>query len=446
MILEKLLANKTVLPPLSNGKPCLIDNTSYLGLLQLPLIARLQGCSRLLVDVTRRLRLVGVDGTCIDLDPLTSGDDGRLRAYTPLNEPATTVDWVIPVISSNVIRGLVGFLGLLDAGVSSLANPLPYEIVVEDLEGVVHGFEGGRIEVLHPVKRVVESKIDTVRVDGGLRADGDSVLVELANTTIVLSPFKLDRVVRELYPNNRVRLVAYSTSNDVLVLGKDEVVVKPSSRITLRVEYDLYNPLIKVLQPLAFAETRKHTSIAKSKIMCIVDDTREICVYSTSTLKATIAPGILVLGEVNSTIRISYGRSGYTATNSLRRLLFQLNGQVRVNGRLRYGYLRITPYTALLLGASFSVREDLGMLSLYLLNITSKVTQVEVTLPARIVKANVAKLGENAVDEVEADYNSLVLHMDKYSLYKVDLSLKKFPPLFLKELSKRPSISTYTAP
>ncbi len=446
MVLEKLLANWTPLPPLGNGKLCLVEDTGYLGLLQLPLVARLQGCSRLLGGVVRGLRLVGVDGTCIDLDPLAGGVGGRLRAYTPLNEPATKVDWDIPVIDGGVVRGLTRFLGLLEAGGNSLVNPLPYEIVVEDLEGLVHGFEGGRVEVLRPVKRVVESRVDAVRVDGGLRAGGDSVLVELANTTIVLKQFKLDRVVRELYPGNRVRLVAYSTSNDVLVLGKDEVIIKPSSRITLRIEYDIYNPLLKVLQPLAFAETRKHTSIAKSKIICIVDGIRETCMYSTSTLKATIAPGTLILDDVGSTIRIGYGRSGYTATSSLRRLLFQLNGRVSVSGRLRYGYLRITPYIALLLGVSFSVREGLGLLSLYLLNITGRVAQVELTVPARIVKANVAKLGEDIVDEVEVDYNSLILHMDKYSLYRVDLSLKKLPLLFLKELSKRPSISTYTTP
>ena len=446
MALEKLLVTQTPLPPLGGGKVCFIDDSSVLGLLQLPLIARLQGCVRLLGDVSRELRLVGVDGTSIDLYPITSSVGERLRAHTPINEASTIVDWDIPLISLDSIKELISFLGLVKAGETSLVNPLPYELVIEDIEGLIHGLEGGEIRIIHPVKRIVESSANTVKVYGKVEWRGDNILVEIDDIAVVLSPFKLAKVVSELYPGNRSRIVVYSTNNDVLILGKDEVVIKPSHRLTLRISHGLYNPLLKVLQPLAFAETRKHTSIVSSKIICIVDGVKETCIHSTSTLKATIAPGTLTINKVNSTTRISYGRSMYTAINSLRQTLFQLNGLVSINGILRYGYLRITPYTALLLKTSFNVKENIGVLSLYILNTTDRVAQVEVTLPARIVKASIVKLGENIVDEVEVDYNSLIFHMDKYSLYRIDLSLKKLPLLFLKELSKRPSISTYTTP
>jgi len=81
---------------------------------------------------------------------------------------------------------------------------------------------------------------------------------------------------------------------------------------------------------------------------------------------------------------------------------------------------------------------------MYLLNISEKAVQAEIWLPARILQCEVKNLGTGITDTLEADYNILVVSMNKFSLYEVKLKIKRIPSLFLRELEKRPLVSPYT--
>ena len=436
--------NNTPLPPSSKEwTPCVIDNCS-LDILQLPLISKLNKCSKLIASIPYKLTLIGLDNSSIIVEPL-SNTMLELKAFTPVRQPNTNNKWIPLQMDINSIRSLIEYLGIVKKeNTISYVNPLPYQLLTSTSEGILKLNGCGHVILERPRNRRanVDSFDDIVVKDS---SNGLTILYNSVDEIITLHKLKPRNIVHEEFSNNEYRILIRTKQGVDVMVHKDKVVLRNSNEtLKISIEHNILNPRITFLQPLAFVKEYTRLTRITSPIVCLNKFTSITCITSANPMKVLIMPGRVVVNTSTETI-ITHGNSSKVVHYSFNMLSYMVNKPLEIYGKLRLPYLKIIPDTVKLLQIKYNIgEEDYGELLMYLLNISEKVVQAEIWLPARILQCKVKNLGANITDTLEVDYNTVTVSMDKFSLYEVKLKIKRIPSLFLRELEKRPPISPYT--
>jgi len=442
--LRHLDPNNTPLPPSSKEwTPCIVDNYS-LDILQLPLISKLNKCSKLIASIPYKLTLVGLDSSSIIVEPL-SNPMLELKAFTPIHQPNTNSKWTPLQMDVNSIRGLVEYLGIVKKeDIRSYVNPLPYQLITSTPEGILKLNGCGHVILERPRNRQVDvnSLNDIVIKD---TSDGLAILHNSVDEIITLHKLKPHSMVYEEFSNNEYRVLIRTEQGVDVIVHRNKIMLRNiSETLKVSIEHNILNPRIMFLQPLAFVEEYARFSKITSPIVCLNKSSSITCITSVNPMEVLIMPGKVVVNTSTETM-IAYGNSNKVVHYSFNMLSYMINKPFEIHGKLRLPYLKIVPDVVELLQIRYNIsKENCGELFMYLLNISGKAVQAEIWLPARILQCEIKNLGTGITDTLEADYNTVVISMNKFSLYEVKLKVKRIPSLFLRELEKRPLISPYT--
>lgn len=444
MRLGYLDPNNTLLPPSSKEwTPCIVDNYS-LDILQLPLISKLNRCSKLIASIPYKLTLIGLDSSSIIVEPL-SNPILELKAFTPIHQPNTNNKWVPLQMDVNSIRSLIEYLGIVKKeDTISYVNPLPYQLVISTSEGILKLNECGYVILERPrSRRVNVNSLDDIVIKD--LSNGLTILYNSVDEIITFHKLKPHSIVYEEFSNNEYRVLIRTKQGVDVIIHRSKVILRNSNEtLKISIEHNILNPRITFLQPLAFV--KEYTGLTKitSPIVCLNKSSSITCITSANPMKVLVMPGKVIVNTSTETI-ITYSNSNKIVNYSFNMLSYMVNKPFKMYGKLRLPYLKIIPDTVKLLQIKYNIgKEDYGELLMYLLNISEKAVQAEIWLPARILQCEVKNLGTGITDTLEADYNILVVSMNKFSLYEVKLKIKRIPSLFLRELEKRPLVSPYT--
>lgn len=439
--MKHLNPNHTPIPPLQEEcSPCTIDYSS-LGLLQLPLIAKLNRCSKLIAPIPYKLSLMGPDNSQIDVESL-SKPILELEARTPVTSPLKDSTWTPPRINVDNIKKFLENMGLLKKSSGEhYVNVLPQVIVAHGLNGILKLREGGHQVIIKPrSRREGENNLENIVLEE--TKHGLKIIDEHTGLVTFLDGINIAKIFYEEFVDDQRLLIKTDQGVNVVVLRDKVILDNVEKPLRMEVYHNVLNPKLIFLQPLGLVEDVLVDTRIRSSIICTEAVSKTVCMVSASPIEVLLLPGKLVV-KVSNDLVLQHGTSSHSRFRVLDILWYMVNKPFKLVGvELRAPYLRITPNDVKLLQLDYS--EDINKLTLYLLNTANKVLPVEIWLPVKILSAKIVNIGTNSQDTVEIDYNSIIVPMHGLSMYKLELRVHKLPPLFMKELERRPIISPYT--
>ena len=384
-------------------------SSNYLGLLQLPLIARLSGFNELIADeVNKCIELYGLSGDYITIIPKHGKCDRKLKAKTPLIELNTTISWTPNSIVDEMLK-LYMYLGLIKKGLGRhaiIVNSCPWNaILVKDNE----------IFLLPPSSIYDYKQIHPVISRGKLVNEYDSTKID-------------DVIVRSM--NGKLKI--YSIDENSILLKGD--------KLTLLHSHDHYNVEVYFQQPFCIAKATYSSAKIKSQLICITMGSKVLALASSKPIELNLRPG-----EVSATVYSELYIELSKDVAPLRKLLNIAWSLVNKPTILRdynaivksIRMLEFRPSDILINNVEVSANNHVVKAIFHLVNFSDEYRLVEAYFPAKVVSAALCSLDKSSCEELESDYNIVRIPLSPWSYRLLFLELRRLPPILLRSMEKQ---------
>ena len=384
-------------------------SSDYLGLLQLPLIARLSGFNELIANkVSECIELYGLSGDYITIIPKHGKCNRKLKAKTPLIELNTTASWTPNSIVNEMLK-LYMYLGLIKKGLGQhaiIVNSCPWNAVL---------IKDNEVFLLPPSSIYDYQHVHPVISRGKLVNECDSAKID-------------DIVIRGI--NGKLKIYSID-ENSILLKG---------GKLTLLHSHDHYNVEVYFQQPFCIAKATYSSAKIKSQLICITMDTKVLALASSKPIELNLRPG-----EVSAT---AYGELYLELSKDVAPLHKLLNIAWSLINKpiILRGYdaivksvriLELRPPDILINNVEVSVNNHVVKAIFHLVNFSDEYRLVEAYFPAKVVSAALCSLDKSDCEELESDYNIVRIPLSPWSYRLLFLESRRLPPILLRSMEKQ---------
>jgi len=376
--------------------------SEYLGLMQLPLLARLSGLEVLRTNIDECIKLYGLSGDHITIIPKHDGCKRVLYAKTPLKGILTKTPWKPRTIVNELLKFYM-YLGLLKKGNSTLlVNAVPWtNVYVKDKEcfllppSSIYDFN-----YIHPV------------IEKG------SLLTISKEYTINGMTVKSDKV--------------YALNGDKLfVMGNN---------ISIQYDHEYYNVNVFFQQPFCIVNSIYSNVEVESQFICIALNSKVISLASSNPVKVHIKPGSLIVKGYGE-LYVELSKNSIPLAKVLG-ITWSLINKPTILKNYRsvvktIKLLELRPYDVLIYKVKAKAQDMEVDAFFHLINFSNEFRLIEMYIPAKIIKSLLYSLDYRLIEELEPEYNIIRIPLSPWSYRILELKLRRLPELLLKSLERQ---------
>ncbi len=426
--------------PIIKYEPCVLKQ-EYLGIVNLPLVSKINMCNQLFVSIDCEVEAIGPDGTAITVKPLGKPlFREKFLAKTPLTAPTKTNNWIPPKIDSKQIVDYAKQMKILaNSDREVKLNLLPHSVEELILDGKFVKLKEGGLTLYEDVTRERVKHINRI---SGIELADNKVKYNYKNFTVVLKT--ANNVVVEKIKYRMYEGFNILSNNKQLISLKDLLYVSTDNLI---VEHDYYNVRIRYLQPLGFVEEELSRARITSPATCIEQGNKSsICIVSGNPITLEFYPGKILVFP-HSPLYVLYSQRMFDWSKALSILWSIINKPVRIKAEIKTILWRITPYSVKpLYFRARAIGDRRIRINLVLWNSTNKFIRADIWFPGKITSAKTLDYDFQEVEELIPDYDRIKIGIPPLGINIVELELLRLPSLLLKELMERGILSPYTPP